>query len=120
MATKPTDSGTTAASSSQASPNLPAHVYDQKQGMYKIAFDESVRALKDQVDELSGIRTRLVSFLAFIGAATAFLVGSSLTRATRDGAFYGLASLGTILLIATIAIVIALLRPGFSNFAATS
>jgi hypothetical protein len=120
MTTKPTDGGTPATSAPQGGQNLPAHVYDQKAEMYKVAFEESVRALKDQVEELSAIRQRLVQYLAFVGAATAFLVGSGLHAVTRDGMFRALVSGGTALMLITIVCMIVLLWPTFSKFGATS
>lgn len=51
--------------------------------VYKHVVDVGLTALKDQLSELDGIRARTVQFLAFVGTATAFLVGTSL-RSTSD------------------------------------
>lgn len=122
MTTDPTRSATPGGTSApqNGGSNKLAHMYEQKSNMYKVAFEESVRALKDQVDELSGIRQRLVQYLAFMGSATAFLVGSSLGAADRDGVFYGLACGGTALMIITIGCTVYLLWPSMSQFGATS
>lgn len=94
-------------------------------GLYKVAFEESVRALEDQVKELDGIRQRLVSFLAFVGSATAFLVGSSLkplegTAANRDLWFYLLAIGGTVVVIIALGCAIYLLWPGSTELKVTA
>lgn len=93
--------------------------------MYKVAFDESVRALEDQADELSSIRQRLVGYLAFILSATAFLVGSSINpqvsaQAVRDGWFYGLAITGTSLMVITVLLAIGLFWPRLSKLSTTA
>lgn len=121
MTTDPTRSATPGTPSAPSEGgNKPAHIYDSKLSMYKVAFEESVRALKDQVDELSSIRQRLVQYFAFVGSATAFLVGSSLGAAHRDGLFYGLASVGTALMLAAIGCAVYLLWPWMSQLGATS
>jgi hypothetical protein len=104
---------------------LPANASEQKIGMYKVAFEESVRALEDQVDELSNIRQRLVSYLAFVGAATAFLVGSSLkpqvgSSANRDAWFYALAISGTSLMVVSVVFAILLLWPRLTKLSTTA
>ncbi|OBI82706.1 hypothetical protein A9X00_07095 [Mycobacterium sp. 1245805.9] len=98
-----------------------ANPYTDKTNMYKVAFEESVRALKDQVDELSNIRQRIVSYLAFVGSATAFLVGSSLNApGSRDDLFFFLASVGTAFMGITIGCATVLLRPKFTKIGATA
>jgi hypothetical protein len=87
--------------------------------LYRVAYDESVNALKTQSDELSGMRQRLVSFLAFVGSATAFLAGSGLTAtqstATQSGhrsvLFYGVAAVASLLMLAVITYTVNILRP---------
>ena len=93
--------------------------------MYRVAYTESIDALKDQVDELNGIRTRLVAYLGFVGSATAFLAGSILgsTRFTgvvnnrvatvidRSVGFYAIAGLATALLLAAIVLTVVILAP---------
>lgn len=44
---------------------------------YKAAADVGRLAVVDQVSELDAIRTRSSTFLAFVGSATAFLVGTA-------------------------------------------
>jgi hypothetical protein len=79
--------------------------------LYKVAFGESQRALDDQVDELNQARQRAVAFLAFVGTATGFLVGSGLKNTTRSPLFYALAALGTLLALAALACLFYLLSP---------
>jgi hypothetical protein len=59
--------------------------------LYKVAYEEGKRQVDDQVAELDGMRQRSVQFLAFVGAATGFLVGTSLHRVgtTTPGPAYG-------------------------------
>ena len=57
------------------------------------------------------MRDRAVQFTAFIGAATAFLVGTGLHAANRDAVFYALASLASALSALSIVLLIALLNP---------
>jgi hypothetical protein len=56
--------------------------------MYKVAYEEGKRLVDDQLAELDGMRQRSVQFLAFIGSATAFLVGTSLGRVSQVGVAY--------------------------------
>lgn len=81
------------------------------EALYKLAFDEGQRALADQLDELNGMRQRSVQFVAFVGAATAFLVGTGLATVDRDGVFYLLAATGSILSLSLIGLVLAVLSP---------
>src|SRR3954454_17779051 len=67
----------------------------QRVKMYRVAYKESQRTLDDQADELTGIRTRAVQYLAFIGTATAFLVGASLKTFERDTPFYAISITAT-------------------------
>jgi hypothetical protein len=90
---------------------------DESAKLYKIAFDESVRTLKQQNEELSAIRQRLVQFLAFVGTATAFLIGTSLrpeegsTAVTRGPEFLPLCSAGTVAMVVTLGLTLVLLYP---------
>lgn len=79
--------------------------------LYRVAYEQSERALDDQTDELNGIRSRAVSFLTFVGAATAFLVGTTVTSATKDALFYTVASLGTLLVVVCIICIFVVLKP---------
>src|SRR5690349_1031373 len=63
--------------------------------LYKVAYEESRRTLDDQADELNRIRDRAVQFEVFIGAATAFLVGTGLQAPHRDTTFRILAGVAT-------------------------
>ena len=71
---------------------------------YKLAYDEGKRTVDDQLSELDSMRQRSVQFLAFVGAATAFLVGTGVNRndATRGYLFYALVAAATIASIATV------------------
>jgi hypothetical protein len=57
------------------------------------------------------MRDRAVSFTAFVGAATAFLVGTGLHAKHRDAIFYVLAILASALSALMIGFLIALLNP---------
>ena len=87
--------------------------------LYKVSFDESVRTLDQQREELSAIRQRGVQYLALVVTATAFLVGSTLTGSrefgNRDGVFYAVAGLGTALMATTIVLAGVLLWPGYTK-----
>jgi len=61
--------------------------------MYRVAYEEGQRLVDDQLAELSAMRDRSVQFLAFIGSATAFLVGTSLGRVGDVGIAYGTVTL---------------------------
>jgi hypothetical protein len=79
--------------------------------LYRLAYEESKRTLDDQSSELSEVRQRGVAFVAFVGASTAFLVGTSLASPVRDLIFYGIAGLATVLSLATLVLVVTLLSP---------
>jgi hypothetical protein len=85
---------------------------DQHADLYRVAYQEGQRALNDQQDELKGMRDRAVSFTAFIGAATAFLVGTGLHANHRDALFYSLAGVASVLSAIFIILLSALLSPG--------
>lgn len=74
-----------------ASGRRPEQVSAESADLYRIAYEQSVRALDDQLDELSGVRGRASAYMAFVGSATAFLVGTGLKATHRDGWFYLLA-----------------------------
>lgn len=69
---------------------------DERKDWYAFALAQGIRALDAQRDELSGIRTRAVSFTALTITASAFLVGTSLGHLERVFWFYFLAALGTL------------------------
>jgi hypothetical protein len=79
--------------------------------MYKVVYEESQRSLDDQQDELKGMRDRAVQFSIFVGAATAFLVGTGLTAAHRDWVFYLIASVASLFSVVSIGLLLALLKP---------
>jgi hypothetical protein len=79
--------------------------------MYRIAYQESQRTLDDEQDELNRMRDRAVQFAAFVGAATAFLVGTGLQATHRDAAFYTLASLASALSALFIICLFIILKP---------
>jgi predicted nucleotidyltransferase len=65
--------------------------------LYKLAYAEAKARVEGQREELTAARNRVVSFLAFIGASTAFLVGSALRGAQRDSTYDVLAIGATVL-----------------------
>jgi len=79
--------------------------------LYKIAYNEAQRALDDQQVEVRGTRDRSVQFTAFVGAATAFLVGAGLHPSYRDASFYALAGVASALSVALIVLLLTLLFP---------
>lgn len=79
--------------------------------LYNVAYAESQRTLDDQQDELKGMRDRAVAFTTFVGAATAFLVGTGLSVTHRDITFYTLAAVASALSAVWILLLIALLNP---------
>ena len=83
--------------------------------LYRIAYLESQRALDDQQDELKGMRDRGVQFTAFVGAATAFLVGTGLHPTHRDASFYFLAGVASALSVVLILLLLRLLIPSSSK-----
>lgn len=100
---------------------------DETAKLYKIAYDESVRTLRDQTETLSNIRQRLVQFLSFVGAATAFLVGAGIrpsegadNRTELASSFYPLTYWGIGLMLVTLVATIALLCPIFWRLGVTS
>lgn len=82
---------------------------EDKAELYKLAYEEGKRTVDDQIAELDSIRQRSVQFLAFIGTATAFLVGTSLKLPTRTLAFYVIAVLASLLMLASVALCLSLL-----------
>jgi hypothetical protein len=56
--------------------------------LYKIAYQEGLRALVDQQDELKGIRNLAVQFTSFVGAGTVVLVAAGVNAAHRNTLFY--------------------------------
>jgi len=56
--------------------------------VYKHVVEVGLDALNDQLKELEGIRSRTVQFLAFVGTATAFLVGTSLRGSSDAGTVF--------------------------------
>jgi hypothetical protein len=82
-----------------------------QEDLYRIAYEESQRTLDDQQDELKSMRDRAVTFMAFVGAAAAFLIGTGLQVKHRDAGFYSLAIIASALSALSIALLIALLNP---------
>jgi len=79
--------------------------------MYRIAYQESQRTLDDEQDELNRMRDRAVAYTAFVGAASAFLVGTGLQAHGKDVLFYTLASIASALTASLIILLVALLTP---------
>jgi hypothetical protein len=88
---------------------------DQHVELYQIVYDESQRALDEQKDELGNIRDRAVQFVIFIGAATAFLVGTGLQAPHRDHSFYVLAILASVISLVMIGLLFMVLNPSKKN-----
>lgn len=72
---------------------------DEAAKLYRVAYEEGRKSIADQAVELSGIRTRAVSYMAFIGTATAFLVTTTLKSASSAWPFYTLAILASLLMV---------------------
>ena len=81
----------------------------ERSELYKLAYLESVRAVEFQGRQLEGVRQRTVQYLAFIGTATAFLVGTGLSGPTRDGWFFAIAGFGTLLAAACLVMAVRIL-----------
>jgi hypothetical protein len=64
--------------------------------MYRVAYEQGIRTLDDQAAEIDGMRNRAVSFMAFVGSATAFLVTTTLRSADPGVPFFVLASIATL------------------------
>jgi hypothetical protein len=79
--------------------------------LYKVAYENGLRALDEQTDELSAVRQRAAQFMAFVGASTAFLAGTGLTGGHRDATFYVVAGLASLLSVVAIICVVVALRP---------
>ncbi|MGC5224222.1 hypothetical protein ACPW96_16775 [Micromonospora sp. DT81.3] len=63
----------------------------------QLSYEAGLETLKAQREELNGMRTRALAFVAFSATATAFLVGAGLgSGVTRDAAFFVLTGLGTL------------------------
>ena len=86
-------------------------IVDSRGAMYRDVYEESQRSLDDQQDELKGMRDRAVQFTIFVGAATAFLVGTGLTAAHRDWVFYLIASVASLFSVVSVGLLLALLKP---------
>src|SRR5215469_13190908 len=99
--------------STQASTPRPIKRSDvtARRDLYKIAYQEGQRTLDDEQDELNRVRDRAVQFTAFVGAATAFLVGTGLDAPSKDALFYGLASAASALSAILIALLFIVLAP---------
>ena len=87
-----------------------------QQALYQVAYELGLRTLEDQRDELNGIRTRAGSFMAFVGSATAFLVGTSVQGSSRGGFFLVVAIVATIFSSLAVVCLLSLLRPRRFDF----
>ena len=77
--------------------------------MYKDAYEEGKRLVDSQSAEIDSMRQRSVQFVAFVGSATAFLVGTSLQAVSRTPPFYVLAVSATafsIIMVASLVFVL--------------
>ena len=73
---------------------------------YRLAFDESTRALDLLDQRLSRLYTSYIAVLAFVGTGTAFLAGTVLTDFQRTGAVVGLSAVASVFLISSLAIAV--------------
>lgn len=97
--------------SSVAGGQLKRNAVAGREDMYKLAYAESQRTLDDQTKELDSMRDRAVQFAAFVGAATAFLVGTGLLAAHKDIPFYILAGAASTVSAIWILLLFLLLNP---------
>jgi hypothetical protein len=88
---------------------------DHYQDLYQVNYEEGHRALDDQQDELNGIRDRAVQFTVFVGAATAFLVGSGLQSPHRDAFFYAIAWVASAASALSVSLLFLVLNPSRRN-----
>ena len=79
----------------------------------RIAYDEAVRALNDQSSELSNLRTRTVSFIAFVASANAFLAGAVVKTpgSARDSVFYILTASASVCFLVLLVSAVRILSP---------
>ena len=80
----------------------------------ELSLARVIDALAQQREELNGIRTRAVTFTAFVISASAFLVGVGIEGAAvadRNGWFYPIAVLGTVLFALLAILLIAIVLP---------
>ncbi|MCD9625633.1 hypothetical protein [Rhabdothermincola salaria] len=94
-------------------PSKAPSVSRAKADLYRLAYTESRARVHDQTEELSTMKQRAVQFVAFIGASTAFLVGSVVGNSGSIGAGGQiLAGVATVFLIGMLASLTLLLWPG--------
>jgi hypothetical protein len=79
--------------------------------LYQVVYEESQRTLDNQKEELNTVRDRTVQYSIFIGAATAFLVGSGLAAPHRGGSFYALAIIASLFSLIVIGLLLSILSP---------
>ena len=82
---------------------------DDQPDLYKLAYEEGKRTVDDQLAELDSMRQRSVQFLAFVGSASAFLVGTSLKATDRSPAFYVVAIAASAMTLLTVALCLSML-----------
>lgn len=90
---------------------LPPGESDKPDIWVDLAVAEGRRALDQQREELNSMRTRAVAFSALTVSASAFLVGSGLKDATRNGWFFCLAGFGTAAFIAVAVLLVLMVVP---------
>jgi len=89
---------------------------EDRTALRKLAYDQGLRTLDDQRDEMNGIRTRAGQFMAIVTAATAFLVGTSLASTAAQHPLIGLAIPATICSVTAILCTVAVLWPWTFDF----
>lgn len=78
--------------------------------MFKAAYNEGRSSVDKQYSALNATRTRSVQFMAFVGSATAFLVGSAVSGTVqRSVGFYLVLILATLISVAALVFLILIL-----------
>lgn len=100
---------------SEPLPNSHGPSEGEQAAMYRIAYEQGLRTLDDQRDELNGVRSRAGAYMAFQGSATAFLIGATLSQVAPQPGFWfpWAASAGTVAFIVSLVFMILLLRPKY-------
>jgi len=87
---------------------------EDRSAWVQLAYEAGLESVKAQREELSGIRTRALTFTAFVATGTAFLVGRGLgPGVARDGGFVTLSVIGTVCFVALAALLVVTVAPLF-------
>ena len=85
--------------------------WDGRVELARMALEEARRYHAGQRSEIIEIRARVLSLLAFVGSAMAFLVGAIIQKAPHSLAFRSVAFFGTAVLGLTFTLAVKLLSP---------